>query len=85
MGFKIKGLKKVFKNPTHSKVYKLLPFSHQKSQIRKKLGFTGKRLRKLGKQLKEFYAPPVVGGSTSINSAGAVIPASLGKSITDMY
>lgn len=85
MGLKIKGFKKVFKNPTHSKLYKSLPLNHYGSKLRKKLGLTGKGLRKLGNKLKDLYSPALVGGSSSINSAGAVIPSTLGRSVTDLY
>lgn len=84
MGFKIKGLKKVFKNPTHSKVYKLLsPTGHYGSKVRKKLGLTGHRIKKLAREIK---AGMVGAAGTSFNSA-AVIPSHAGsnRSVTDMF
>lgn len=83
MGFKIKGLKKVFKNPTHSKVFKLVdPMSHYGNKVRKKLGLTGHRIKKLAREIKAGML-----GSTSLNSAAAVIPSHAGsnRSVTDMF
>lgn len=86
MGFKIKGLKKVFKNPTHSKAFKLIdPTAHYGNKVRKKLGLTGHRLKRLAREIKTG----MLSGSSlnSANSVGAVIPPQVGsnRSVTSMY
>lgn len=85
MGFKVKGLKKVFKNPTHSKFFKLVdPTSHYGNKVRKKLGLTGHKIKRLAREIK---AGMVGGSGTSLNSAAAVIPSHVGsmRSVTDMF
>lgn len=88
MGFKIhikglnkKAIKKAFKNPSHSKIFKTVdPFGHYGNKARKHLGLTGHKLKKLFRSLKPSASLP----SSAVNSAGAVVPGHVGRSISQL-
>lgn len=79
----LKGVSKFFKNPTHSKLWKksdILGLHRAFDKVRRKSGLTRHKImsRLAGSQLV---------GSSSVNSAGAIIPshAASSRSITEMY
>lgn len=80
-GLNKKAIKKVFRNPSHSKFFKFVdPTAHYGKKVRKKLGLTGHKLKKLFRSLKPSASVP----STSVNSAGAVVPSHVGRSVSQL-
>lgn len=77
----IKGLSKVFKNPTHSKLWKrsdILGINRVLDKARRKAGLTRSKIM-------SRLAPS--SNSSAVNSAGAIMPSHVGsaRSITEMY
>lgn len=79
---RIKGLSKAFKSPSHSKFWKAMDFTglgRQLNKARRHAGLTTGRLKRL------LSAGALSGTGSQVNSAGAVIPSHVGRSVTEMY